>query len=64
MDFCNVRDPADGDDDETVLDGNAGVRLGGAEVQDSDDLLAEAVQAAKDMDVVIRTQCGLANRSL
>ncbi|KAI6125064.1 glycoside hydrolase family 3 protein [Pisolithus croceorrhizus] len=53
VDFCNVRGPADGDEDETVLDSNAGVRLGGAEVQDPDDLLAEAVQAAKDADVVI-----------
>jgi beta-glucosidase len=32
---------------------NAGVRLGGAEVRDSDELLQEAVDLAKDADCVI-----------
>ncbi|KAI6107980.1 glycoside hydrolase family 3 protein [Pisolithus sp. B1] len=63
VDFCNVRGPADGDEDETVLDSNAGVRLGGAEVQDPDDLLAEAVQAAKDADVVIAVTLNLPGRT-
>ncbi|KAJ7097620.1 beta-glucosidase [Mycena epipterygia] len=53
VEFCNVRGPADGDEDETVMDSNPGVRLGGAEVVDSDDLLAEAVALAKDADAVI-----------
>ncbi|KAG6839583.1 hypothetical protein C0991_001270 [Blastosporella zonata] len=53
VDFCNVRGPADGDEDESVMDSNPGVRLGGAEVVDSDASLAEAVQLAKEADVVI-----------
>ncbi|KAJ7779235.1 beta-glucosidase [Mycena metata] len=53
VEFCNVRAPADGDEDETVMDSNPGVRLGGAEVVASDDLIAEAVALAKDADVVI-----------
>ncbi|KAJ7705594.1 beta-glucosidase [Mycena rosella] len=53
VEFCNVRGPADGDEDETVMDSNPGVRLGGAEVVDADDLLAEAIALAKDADAVI-----------
>ncbi|KAJ7843119.1 beta-glucosidase [Mycena olivaceomarginata] len=53
VEFCNVRGPADGDEDETVMDSNPGVRLGGAEVVDPDDLLAEAVALAKEADAVI-----------
>ncbi|KAJ7472420.1 beta-glucosidase [Mycena galericulata] len=53
VEFCNVRGPADGDEDETVMDSNPGVRLGGAEVVDADELLAEAVALAKDADAVI-----------
>ncbi|KAJ7041012.1 beta-glucosidase [Mycena alexandri] len=53
VEFCNVRAPADGDEDETVMDSNPGVRLGGAEVVASDDLIAEAIALAKDADVVI-----------
>ncbi|KAG1723475.1 uncharacterized protein EDB91DRAFT_164536 [Suillus paluster] len=34
VEFCNVRAPADGDEDEMVMDSNLGVRLGGAEVID------------------------------
>ncbi|KAF8555440.1 hypothetical protein OG21DRAFT_1521776 [Imleria badia] len=33
VEFCNVRAPADGDEDETVQDSNPGVHLDGAEVQ-------------------------------
>ncbi|KNZ74982.1 putative beta-glucosidase I [Termitomyces sp. J132] len=53
VDFCNVRGPADGDEDEAVMDSNPGVRLGGAEVIDPDTSISEAVQFAKDADVVI-----------
>ncbi|KAF8892349.1 glycoside hydrolase family 3 protein [Gymnopilus junonius] len=53
VEFCNVRGPADGDADETVMDSNPGVRLGGAVVEDSDQLLGSAVQLAKDADVAI-----------
>ena len=69
--FCNVRGPADGDEDEAVMDryiifslnrdfadaitniSNPGLRLGGAEVQDPDQLLQQAVDLAKDADGVI-----------
>lgn len=53
VEFCNVRGPADGDEDEAVMDSNPGVRLGGAEVEDPDELMAKAVSIAKDADVVI-----------
>jgi beta-glucosidase len=53
VEFCNVRGPADGDEDETVMDMIAGVRLGGAEVQDPEELLESAVELAKDADAVI-----------
>jgi beta-glucosidase len=53
VEFCNVCAPADGDENETVLDSTPGVRLGGAEVQNSDDLMNEAVEVAKEADVVI-----------
>ncbi|KAJ7259206.1 beta-glucosidase [Mycena rebaudengoi] len=53
VEFCNVRAPADGDEDEVVMDSNPGVQLGGADVVDPDDLLAEAVALAKDADAVI-----------
>ncbi|KAJ7677968.1 beta-glucosidase [Mycena polygramma] len=53
VEFCNVRGPADGDEDESVMDSNPGVRLGGAEVVAPDDLLAEAVTLAKEADAVI-----------
>ncbi|KAF9235615.1 glycoside hydrolase family 3 protein [Melanogaster broomeanus] len=51
--FCNVRGPADGDEDESVQDSISGVRLGGAEVQDPDTKMAEAVKLASEADVVI-----------
>ncbi|KAL4066905.1 glycoside hydrolase family 3 protein [Scleroderma citrinum] len=53
VEFCNVRGPADGDEDEVVMDSNPGVRLGGAEVQDPEVMIEEAVQIAKEADVVI-----------
>jgi len=53
VEFCNVRGPADGDEDEIVMDMTAGVRLGGAEVQDPDELLESAVELAKDVDAVV-----------
>ena len=49
----NVVAPADGDEGETVLDATAGVRLGGVEVRESDDLMHQAVEVAKEADVVI-----------
>ena len=55
VEFCNVCAPADGDEVETVLEGtaSAGVRLGGAEVHNSDDLMNQAVKLAREADVVI-----------
>ena len=53
IEFCNVCARADGDEEETVLDSSAGVRFGGAEVRDSDDLMNQAVKLAREADVVI-----------
>jgi beta-glucosidase len=53
VEFCNVRGPADGDEDEIVMDMTAGVRLGGAELQDPEERLESAVELAKDVDAVI-----------
>ncbi|KAH9994097.1 glycoside hydrolase family 3 protein [Russula compacta] len=53
VEFSNVQGPADGDEDERVLDTGAGVRLGGAEVQDSEELLESAVKLAEDADAII-----------
>lgn len=53
VEFCNVRAPADGDEAEIVMDMTAGVRLGGAEVHHSDDLMDQAVKLAREADVVI-----------
>lgn len=53
VEFCNVRAPADGDEDEMVQDSNPGVRLGGAAVQDPDAKMADAVKLASEADVVI-----------
>lgn len=51
--FCNVHGPADDDPDETVMDTIPGVRLGGAEVQNPDALMASAVALAQEADAVI-----------
>ncbi|KAF9473031.1 hypothetical protein BDN70DRAFT_817828 [Pholiota conissans] len=53
VEFCNVRGPADGDEDEALMDSNPGVRLGGVEVQDSDNLMTSAVKLAREADAVI-----------
>lgn len=53
VEFCNVTAPADGDEDETVMDTIPGLRLGGAEVQNSDDLMNQAIELAREADVVI-----------
>ncbi|KAI0053793.1 glycoside hydrolase family 3 protein [Auriscalpium vulgare] len=53
VEFCNVRGPADSDPDEALMDANAGVRLGGAEVQNPDEVLESALKLAKDADAVI-----------
>ena len=53
VEFCNVRAPADEDPNEAIMDSNPGVRLGGAEVQESDALMASAVRLAGEADAVI-----------
>ncbi|KAI0700305.1 beta-glucosidase [Cytidiella melzeri] len=53
VDYCNVRAPADNDLVEAVMDSNPGLRLGGAEVQNPDELISSAVQLAKEADVVV-----------
>ncbi|PPR01041.1 hypothetical protein CVT24_000575 [Panaeolus cyanescens] len=53
VEFCNVRAPADGDEDEAVMDSNPGVRLGGAVVEDSDELMTRAIDIARGADAVI-----------
>ncbi|KAI0315155.1 glycoside hydrolase family 3 protein [Amylostereum chailletii] len=58
LEFCNVRGPADGDEDEVVADPNAGVRLGGSEVVDPDAEMAKAVKLAEEADAVV-VVCGL-----
>ena len=53
IEFCNVRAPADEDPVEALMDANGGVRLGGAEVQHPDELMASAVKLAEEADAVI-----------
>ncbi|KAH9857422.1 beta-glucosidase [Lenzites betulinus] len=53
VEYCNVRAPAPNDPDEALMDANGGVRLGGAEVQHPDDLMASAVKLAEEADAVI-----------
>ncbi|GJE88185.1 glycoside hydrolase family 3 protein [Phanerochaete sordida] len=53
LEFCNVRAPADTDPNETVMDSNPGLQLGGAEVRDAQELLDSAVQLAREADVAI-----------
>ncbi|KAI0697103.1 beta-glucosidase [Cerioporus squamosus] len=53
VEFCNVRAPADDDPVEALMDANGGVRLGGAEVQHPDELMATAVKLAEEADAVI-----------
>lgn len=53
VEFCNVRSPADGDEDEALMDTNPGVRLGGAELLDEDAEMEKAVKLASEADVVV-----------
>ncbi|KAH7903362.1 glycosyl hydrolase family 3 C-terminal domain-containing protein, partial [Hygrophoropsis aurantiaca] len=53
VEYCNVRAPADGDEEQMVMDTILGLRLGGAEVQDADEKMAEAVRLAGEADIVI-----------
>jgi beta-glucosidase len=53
VEFCNVRAPADGDEDEAVMDSNPGVRLGGVVVASEDGLMDEAVKMAGEADVAV-----------
>ncbi|THH33096.1 hypothetical protein EUX98_g1111 [Antrodiella citrinella] len=53
VEYCNVRGPADEDPDEAIMDSNPGVKLGGAEVVNADELLESAVKLAQEADVVI-----------
>jgi beta-glucosidase len=53
VECCNVHAPADGDKDDSVMDSNPGVRLGGVEVIDPDVKKAQAVEIAKKADVVL-----------
>ena len=52
IEYCNIRGPADGDEDENVPLG-PGVRLGGAPVMDPDEEMASAVRIAAEADTVI-----------
>ena len=53
LEFCNVRGPADGDEDENVAPGGGGVRLGGCAVIDDDLEMEKAVAFARDADVAV-----------
>jgi beta-glucosidase len=53
LEYINVRGPADGDEDESVMESNPGIMLGGSEVSDPNVLMEAAVNAAKEADVVI-----------
>ncbi|KAJ4475509.1 beta-glucosidase [Lentinula aciculospora] len=53
VEFCNVRGPADGDEDEVIMDSNPAVQLGGDTVEDFDKLMDQAVTVAEDADAVI-----------
>lgn len=53
VEYANVRAPAPNDPDEAIMDANGGVRLGGAEVQHPDELMASAVKLAEEADAVI-----------
>lgn len=51
--FVNVRGPAEGDEDEALMDTGAGVRLGGAPVIDADEEIKAAETLASEADVAI-----------
>ena len=58
VDFMNVRAHADEDPIEALMDTNAGVRLGGAEVAPPYELMASAVKLAEEADAVMRAMVG------
>ncbi|KAI5119584.1 hypothetical protein M0805_006469 [Coniferiporia weirii] len=51
--YVNVGGPADGDEDEVLMDSNPGVRLAGAPVVNPDEDMALAVKLASEADVAI-----------
>lgn len=53
LEFGNVRGPAVGDIDESILAGGPGVRIGGAPVIDPAEEIEKAVVAAREADVAI-----------
>ncbi|KAG8986365.1 hypothetical protein FRB90_004056 [Tulasnella sp. 427] len=53
VEFMNVRGPADGDENESLLPGGPGVRLGAAEMLEPQVALAEAEALAKEADVAV-----------
>jgi beta-glucosidase len=53
MEVMNVRGPADGDEEESLIFGGAGVRFGGAEILEPQTAIAEAVSLAESADVAI-----------
>jgi beta-glucosidase len=53
VEYNNVRGPADGDEDMTVMDSNPAVQLGGTVVEDADESMAQAVRLAKEADVAV-----------
>ena len=53
VEYCNVRAPAETDPVEAIMDTNPGVRLGGAEANNPDNLMEDAVRIAQDADAVI-----------
>lgn len=53
LEFGNVRGPAEGDIDEVVLTGGAGIKLGGAPVVNETEEIKKAVALAKEADVAI-----------
>ncbi|KAF9041689.1 glycoside hydrolase family 3 protein [Panaeolus papilionaceus] len=53
VEYCNVRGFSAGGEDETIMDSMSGLRLGGAVVEDEDDLISRAVDISRDAEVVI-----------
>lgn len=51
--FVNVRGPADGDEDEILMDSNPGIRIGGAPVIQPDEEMEYAAKLAKEADVAV-----------
>ena len=51
--FVNVRGPADGDEDEIIVDSAAGIRIGGAPVISPDEEMEHATKLAAEADVAI-----------